>query len=161
MSEIDWSVVSAITSAVAAISAIVAPVITAVFTLRSQERMKKQELYSPRVYDALAEMSEAYSSLIRKDYSGEDMDTVYMRALEKFSHFTASCYKVMALIPDEDIHGKISKLLMDQQTVYPSVLHDAAFLEIMADINASLHSGKIKAWFRKKRLAKQSSKGTQ
>lgn len=161
MSEIDWSVVSAITSAVAAISAIVAPVITAVFTLRSQERIKKQELYSPRVYDALAEMSEAYSSLIRKDYSGDDSNAVYARGYERFGHFTASCYKVMALIPDEDIHSKISALLMDRQTAFPSAWHDTAFLEIMSDINASLHSGKLKVWLRKRKLTKRSSKGSQ
>ena len=146
MSEIDWSVVSAITSAVAAISAIVAPVITAVFTLRSQERIKKQELYSPRVYDALAEMSEAYSSLIRKDCSGDDTDAVYARGYERFGHFTASCYKVMALIPG---------------AAFPSVWHDTAFLEIMSDINASLHSGKLKVWLRKRKLTKQSSKVSQ
>lgn len=158
MPEVDWSIISAIASSVTAIIAIIAPAITTVCTIRSQERIKKQELYSPRVYDALAEMSESFASLTRKDYSGEDGDKVYMCALEKFNCFSTACYKVLALIPDKDIHQKISRLLTDRQAVYPTPHHDALFIEIMADINAFLSMGKFRNWWRKKILAWKASK---
>lgn len=80
-----------------------------------------------------------------------------MRAAEKFNHFSAACYKVMALVPDEDISAKISNLLTDRQTVHPTSRHDAQFIEIMADINSRLHKSKLSAWLRKKRLSRKKS----
>lgn len=42
MPKVDWSIVAAITSSVTAVAAIVAPVVSNIFTIRSQERIKKK-----------------------------------------------------------------------------------------------------------------------
>lgn len=45
--------ITVIMTSVTALAAIVAPVITAIYSGKTQEQMKRTELYSPRVYDEL------------------------------------------------------------------------------------------------------------
>lgn len=147
MQGIDWSIVSTVISSVTAVIAIVAPVISSIITMKSQERMKKHELYTPRVYDALAEMSLKYSQLPRRS-TATDRDAYhveYLEALNKHQEFMASCYTVMSLIPGEGIQQQITDLLNSfEGSLSPSGNQDKMFCLLMNDINEYLRTSKIK-----------------
>lgn len=147
MQEIDYSVVSAVMSSATAVIAIVAPVISSIITVRSQERMKRNELYTPRVYNALAEMSLRYSQLPRYPTATDDeaMRAEYLEALNKHREFMAACYTVMSLIPGEGIQQQITDLLSSfEGSLSPNSSHDKMYCKLMNDINEYLRTSKIK-----------------
>ncbi|MBE6976244.1 MAG: hypothetical protein E7439_03485 [Ruminococcaceae bacterium] len=147
MQEIDYSVVSAVMSSVTAVIAIVAPIISSIVAAKSQERMKRNELYAPRVYDALAQMSLRYSLLPRIS-TATDSDAAhaeYLEALDRHSEFMASCYTVMSLVPGETIQEQITALLASfEGSLSPDRKQDKMFCQLMNDINEYLRTSKIK-----------------
>ena len=142
MPEVNWSAITALVSAITAIIAIIAPALVSIHSAKSQERLKRMEIHEPRVYDALAEMAEMYAHLSREHRSDADFEKEYHAAMDKFYCFSATCYKVMTLIPDKEIQAKIATLISDSSAFSPSVRHDTQFNEIMADITAYLQKGK-------------------
>ena len=147
MQEIDWSVVSTVISSITAVIAIVAPVVSSVVTVKSQERMKKNELYTPRVYDALAEMSLKYSQLPRRSAATdvEAREAERLEALARISEFSAACYTVMSLIPGKEIQQQIMDLLASFDTsLSPNRNEDKMFCQLISDINEYLRTSKIK-----------------
>lgn len=149
MSQLDLSQISLILPGISTIVAIVAPVITSIWTIKSQEKMKKLEMYSPRVYDALAELSRTYSKLNRGNNAPNDDESqmaLYMAAQSHYYEFMASCYKVMSLVPGAEIHEHISVLLTDiRQFAYsPNRVHDDQFSQLVSEINEYILTLKIK-----------------
>lgn len=142
MSELSLSAITAVMSSITAIVAIIVPAITSVHSTKMQERLKRMELHTPRVYDAIADMAETYAHLIREYPNDSDWSAVDYMAKEKYYCFSAACYKVMGMIPDDSIHNKITALLSDKRMYMPSDAHDQKFNEIMADITAYLHLSK-------------------
>lgn len=156
--EINWSLISTIVSAVTAIIAIVAPVITSIQATKSQERMKKMELFSPRVYDALAEMVKAYAELNHFDLPADGFDTQMIltkEASERCQIFSAASLKVMSLVPSAQVQKHISGLLADigNTTYSPSPEHDKIFFQLIADVNAYLLAPKSRKIKNKKHSA--------
>lgn len=148
MAKIDWSVISTIASTATALVAIVAPVVTSFLANKSQERMKKMEVYIPRVYDALAEMTEAYGNLTRIDTSHdeESYNKLYLLAVERCQEFEAACYKVMSLVPGENIQRHIAALLQDigHSALMPSSEHDKIFCQLISEVHQYLLTSKVK-----------------
>lgn len=147
MQEIDWPVVSTVVSSVTAVIAIVAPVATSILTIKAQERMKKMELYSPRVYDALAEMSLRYSRLIRgsASRSEEEWRTEYSEATNRLQEFRAASYTVMSLVPGKGIQKQILDLLNSfDHSLSPDKRQDEMFSQLMNDINEYMLTSKVK-----------------
>lgn len=141
--------ITVIMTSVTAVAAIVAPVITAIYSAKSQERMKRAELYSPRVYDALAEMSKAYSQLSRGDDITDDAESATKarkKATIAYYEFVGAAYKVMSLIPKESIQAQISQLLteLEQYSYFPSERHDELFRHLMRDITKFLQRSRKK-----------------
>lgn len=92
---------------------------------RSARRIAEIEQYQPRLYDALECFSSAYSRLYRHDTAGyvvEQKPAMDSR-ISAYRDFLAAGYRVMALVPDADLHSDLSAL-MDKIgengfTVYP------------------------------------------
>lgn len=149
MSNFDWSQFSAIMSSVTAIVAIIAPVVTSRLTIKSQERVKKMELYNVRVYDALADMANAYASLDTRDTSfGDEAEQrrLYLLSVEKCSNFRSTCLKIMSLVPVSAVRCKINLLLQDigVSILSPTKEHDQIFYELIKDVNAYLLESRVK-----------------
>ena len=113
MENIDWSLISAIASSATAIAAVAAPVITNFFTLKHQERIKKLEVYSPRVFDAIEELTDAYSKLSYFHEEGTSSTDAYDKLQSDAKAFSAICHRICALIPNKEIHAKATDLLAD------------------------------------------------
>lgn len=150
LSKIDWSLVSAIVSSATAIIAIAAPVLTSILASKSQVRIKKMELYNERVYDALADMSNAYAALDTRDTSFGDKNIQreqYLLAMKRCSEFKASCYKLLSLVPLKSVQGKIEHLLKDigYSTLSPLKEHDQIFYDLAKEVNDYIHSEKSKS----------------
>ena len=147
MPETDWSIVSTVMSCITAVVAVVAPVVSSIVSVKAQERMKKNEVYMPRVYDALAEVSLKYSRLIRKSTAcdNEAMHAEYLEALNRYHEFAAACYTLMSLVPGEGIQQQIAELLACfDGSLSPYAKHDKMFYQLMNDINDYLRTSKIK-----------------
>lgn len=128
-----------IISSLTTVTAIVTPAITTIYTAKSQERVKKAEMYSPRVYDALSDMAKAYSLLMRGEKLPEaesDRQPFYDQAINAYYNFSGTAYTVMALISDKNIQSKITNLITEIQefSYFPNVLHDKLFCDLMNDI---------------------------
>lgn len=95
--KVDVTVVVAL---IAALSAIIAPVITAAINSRSAVRIKRMELFETNVHISVAELAKGYSELIANQ-----------GYLDPYWDFIAAAYKVMALIHDRDIQVKLNSLL--------------------------------------------------
>ena len=139
--EINWSLISTIASTITAIIAIVAPVITSIFTAKSQERMKKMELFSPLIYDAVAELVKTYAELRQFVPPTEDSDAQYAfieAATGRCNKFRAACFKVMSLVPTPQVQEHITNLLAEigNTVLSPDSRHDQIFYQLIADVNA-------------------------
>ena len=115
-----------------AVAAIVAPTISTAITVRSNERMKRAEIYAPRLYAAVQRLSETYAKFNRSPiYSTTEsppQSVVETRAAAAYKEFSAAAYDVMALVADPDVHAQICDLLESLEK-YPYVLseQDAKF----------------------------------
>lgn len=134
-------------SAITAIVAIVAPVISTIINVRSNEQTRRMELYSPRVYDAVKRMTDNYSAFCRQqecmtDRYSSRTDAVW-RFTQDYKKFLSSCYEVMSLIPDEKLHTLFLDFLCDLETrTAVTQEQDKAFHEISAAIADILKKGK-------------------
>ena len=133
--------VISIVTQITAITALLTSAVTTVCTIRSQERIKKAEIYSPRLYEALANMAQAYSRLTRGDALSEserEHQSVYIRAASAYYEFSSAAYTVVAVISDKEIRSEITKLIAEIRdcSFIPNCLHDEMFCNIMVAISA-------------------------
>lgn len=145
----DTANIAVILSSATTIAAIVVPAITTVFTIRSNEKMKHLELHSPKVYDAVNHMTSAYSEFIRSYelmfYNEQNESAMREQASQLYRNFFASCYEVMALINNDQIHSMILALLLDLENyIGVNPQHNVAFHEITAAIAKELSGKKSK-----------------
>lgn len=160
----DTGNLALILSSVTAIAAVIVPAITTAKTIKSNERMKRLELYSPRLFDAVKRMVDTYSQLKRSDQldnpNGQELsesEKVESRIL--CSDFFAACCEVMSLIDNNQIQIKLSTLIddLDSSPVIDSS-SDYTFQQITAAIASEISGNKSKPEKPKNRKAKRSKR---
>lgn len=140
--------IAIILPSITAIAAIVVPALTSAHASKTQVRIKKYELYTPRVYDALSGMAEAYSLLVRGEMLPEtesEREAVFAKASTAYYSFTKTAYTVMSLIPKKDVQSQITELISEISTCYciPNLDHDKRFCELMNDITEYMRDLKM------------------
>ncbi len=138
---IDAATISLIMSSITAIAAIVAPTISAIMTIKSNEKIKQLELHSPKVYDAVNRMISSYSKMPRllddfdtTEYDPERNAQILQHVNSAFSDFRACCYEVIALIPNVEIHQQIASFINIVNLNYHLPEEEAAFRELVTAI---------------------------
>lgn len=141
----DFTIISLALTSFTALAAVIGPIISSIITVRSNERTKKCELYSPRVYDAVHKFTEAYAKLPRKadydngsDYRRHELALEYLSAFKDFAH---AGYEVMSYLPNDEIHDQIVALigiLDGRRWIGPD--HDKDFQKLAAVLALELAS---------------------
>lgn len=137
---IDYAFISAVASAVTAVVAIVAPIISNIVNVKSNEKLKRLELHSPRVYHAVAQMIISYSNMPRHwDYTEKNLEQkerYYQEVHESFNQFRASSYEVMSLVPNIKIHQQILDCIniLEANSGHHFPKNEEAFQKIVAAI---------------------------
>lgn len=143
-----WSNLANVFPLITAIVAVLVPGIATIYTIKINARIKKYELYSPRVYDAVEKMAKAYSSLLHGEELPEnerDQNVVYVNAAKAYYQFAETAYIVMSLIAEKIIQKQINKLLSELSNCYyiPNLDHDALFCKLMNDITTYTRKLKV------------------
>ena len=92
--------VTVLVALIAALAAIIAPVVTALINYKQSMKLKKLEMLESNLYSSISDLAKGYSELI--DNSGY---------LEPYWAFHTSAYKVMAQIPNRSIQKRLVDLL--------------------------------------------------
>lgn len=152
----DIGIISIILSTATAIAAIVGPIISAWFTVRSNERMKHMELHAPHVYESLRKMIFHYSNMTRlfecNSDDPEDKRQHELRADADKKEFLLACYEVMSLIPCYDIHQKILTFMQTLNYGYRLSEDEAEFQNLISDISFEIA---LRSPKKKKRVARK------
>lgn len=149
-------------SSVTAIIAVVAPVVSTLVTVKSNERIARLKLRIPQNYEAINRMVSAYSKLQdnnKCDYlaDADDFQTRH-RMLTEYHEFMAAAYSLMTLVTNESIHQQIIELVasikQNHYTVY--VEDNEMFNKLICDITVELalvnkHVCHIKAKHKKRK----------
>ena len=155
MKEFDWSALLSALPSVTAIVAILVPAISSALASRSQERVKRAEMHAPHVYDALSEMTQAYSSLYRDGeqiYVENPYET--MRATQaRYEIFRTAAFQVLSLVPGLEIQQQISELLeaIRKNGFHVAPGYDTQFLALLNSVNAYMLSSKVKGTRKRKK----------
>lgn len=139
----DISVVTLILTSLTALAAVIGPIISSVITVKSNERVKRFEQYTPQLYAAVKRFTEAYSKFKRAmDYSGADkhrQEFLKGQAPEIYREFSAAAYDVISFVPNPEIHEMIIDLLSDLEYSWKvGTEEDKKFQEIAAAIAKDL-----------------------
>ena len=143
--KIDFSVVSLTLTSITALAAVIGPIISSVINVRSNERTKRFELYSPQLYAAVRRFSDAYAQIPRKrsfDSVNEfGRITLNQEAITAYKAFSASAYEVISFIPNNEIQDQIAVLLASlEEAKWASPEHDQQFQKLTATIAKELAS---------------------
>lgn len=150
METIETTDIALIMSSITAIAAVIIPVISTAITLRHNEKIKRTELHSPKIYDAVNQLVITYFNLLHYG----DPDTKYKpwttieesRAnkeafsdlkFSRFKPFKIACYNVLSLISDETVHREILELIntLEERFQNPDQDTDAAFERVLLRIS--------------------------
>lgn len=156
----DIAVISLVLTSATALAAVIGPIISSVITVRSNERTKKFEMYSPQVYAAVQRFTGAYAQFPRKaDYSNVSdygKAQISKDAAAAYRSFSASAYEVMSLLPNCEIHGQIISLLADLDgKKWAEAEQDKLFQALAESLARELSSGVSNKKQRKDRKAKR------
>lgn len=160
--KIDISVISLILSSITALAAVIGPVISSIINVRSNERTKRFELYSPQVFAAVRRFSDAYARIPRKrnfDSANEyGRIALNQEFIDSLKEFTAAAYEVASFIPNNQIHDRITVLLTDlKDAKWATEEHDRKFQELSASIAKELAA---KFSPKKERITRKSERNT-
>lgn len=141
--KIDISVVTLILTSFTALAAVIGPIISSVITVRSNERIKRFETYSPQMYSAVRNLSKAYSGLPRKaDFeaaSTYNRTVLSEEAPAKYREFSAAAYELMSLMPSSCVQNRTIDLLKElEKEKYVSEKQDGALQQLMNAIAGEL-----------------------
>lgn len=154
--QIEFADIALILSGFTALFAVVGPVVSTLFTNRSNERINREQIRYPRIYDAVKEMTITYNALQNhsehiqgmNNASHKDVLDGYLgRANEfqlLFSKFSAASYLVISLIRNAHTQTAIVRLVDDIKArgLVPQQ-HNKQFCEIMRCISAELSQQKL------------------
>lgn len=107
------AIASIAATAITAILSVVAQCWSASASARTARRIAELEIYQPKLCEAMDKFSAAYAKALRSD-TVDFVQTVNpdpSRWVSEYQGFIASGYRVMALVPDADIHQSISVLM--------------------------------------------------
>ena len=109
--------ISLVLTSLTAIAAVLGPIISSVINVRSNERTKRDELYSPRVYEALQKLTEAFGKFPRYHEYARASELGRIAIAKEYTAaykaFTSATYEIMSLLPNQDIHELSIALLAD------------------------------------------------
>lgn len=149
METIETADIALIMSSITAIAAVIIPVISTAITLRHNEKLKRTELHSPKIYEAVNQLVGAYSNLMRYDdpnfsppsgLSAEDHKGFIRNRNQatyiQFMTFKTACYEIISLIPNAEIHNDLLALLVELERFHhcPDEEHDQLFYATLAKI---------------------------
>lgn len=145
----DISVISLILSSVTAIVAVIGPIVSSVITLKSNESLKRLDLYSPRVYEAAQKFMMLYSKIPRYEDLEWKTELEFSNACKKargpIKEFIAAGYEVASLMPNENIQQNLLSLISKMQ--YRSSADedtDVLFYDVIKSIAPTLAPNKSK-----------------
>lgn len=104
--------ITLIISSVTALTAIIAPIVSAHMSARSLERQKRIELRDPLAYEALNEFVHAYSNL-----NAATDAYFYIRNQDAFSSnanyraFVVACHNLIPFIPDKNLQKELCEFM--------------------------------------------------
>lgn len=138
MSTIDLPI---LLTSITALAAVIGPVVSTCITVRSNERLRRDELYAPKLYSAISQVIVAFHRLHRKDdfitYAGWDLDLRTKSTYESYTNFSVSCFELMSLLPDEGIRSQLTDLLsvIGSAGFQVSPENEVAFNQIVSEIS--------------------------
>lgn len=157
---IDSLTVTQILTSLTALAAVIGPIVSAIITVRSNERAKRLDLYAPQLYAAVQKLSDTYAALPRKrnfqNTGTYQRTTINEESYLQYRAFSAAAYEVMALFSSPEIHTQIKALLESTKDVaLIETKHDLAFQtlsEALADeLSSWVVSGKHRHTRKKQR----------
>ena len=111
----DFEQLSLTLTTITAIAAILGPIISTIISIRSNRKLRKMEMYAPRIFQAVQKLSDAYSQFPRKaDYEAtSDIQRPGLVKKSASAHraLIAAAYELMSLIADDDIHAHVNVLI--------------------------------------------------
>lgn len=139
----DISVITLILTSFTALAAVIGPIISSVINVRSNERTKRFEQYSPQIYASVHRFTEAYASFPRwvnyesaNEYGRSDLS---MKANSAYKEFSAASYEVIFFIPNAEIRDQITSLLAELEGIkWTSAEDDAKFQAITSALATEL-----------------------
>lgn len=138
MSNVDFPL---LLTSLTALAAVIGPVVSTCITIRSNERLRREELHTPKVYAAISQMISAFHGLHRQGdrvtHSGWDPEQRVRDSQSAYTAFSAACFDLMSLMPNEDIRGQLTYLLQSINSTgfQVSAEHEAVFNQIIAAIS--------------------------
>lgn len=131
----DTAIVSIIVSGATAIAALIAPAISANITVKSNERLKRFEIYAPQAFEAVQKLTESYAGFPRKsDYSGSSdyrQSELHTKFANNYRVFSSAAYDVMSFLCSPNVNRLLVELLKDLEGKrYTGEVQDRAFREI-------------------------------
>ncbi|MBQ7001715.1 MAG: hypothetical protein IJN67_11850 [Oscillospiraceae bacterium] len=139
----DISLVTLVLTSLTALAAVIGPIISSIITIRSNERTKRFEIYSPQLYSAVRKFSDAYSRIPReaalKTYNEYGKTMLREKAVDAYQEFSSAAYEVISFIDDSDIHDQITNLLAElEKASFASPEYDHRFQKVMSAIAKKL-----------------------
>lgn len=131
-------------TSVTALAAVIGPVVSTCITIRSTERLRREELRAPKVYAAISQLINAFHGLHRQNdrvsHSGWDLEQHNKHIREAYTTFSVACFEVMSLMNNEEIRDNLSALLdwICSSNFYVSAEHECTFHQVIADIALEL-----------------------
>lgn len=111
----DTTLLPTILASVSTLAAIICPTISAVITVRSNEKTKRYEIYAPKVYSCVQRMTAAFSSYqdvdIYNGYGNDQRRSAAKAASDSYRELSSSAYELMSLIPDAALHRQMFAFL--------------------------------------------------
>lgn len=111
----DTTLLPTILASVSTLAAIICPTISAVITVRSNEKSKRYEIYAPKVYSCVQRLTTAFSAYQDVDnyygYGNDQRSATEKAAADAYRELSSSAYELMSLIPDAALHRKVSAFL--------------------------------------------------
>lgn len=142
----DISQITFVLSSVTAIAAIVCPVISTIIQVKSNERTKRFLSFSPRLYDSLRRLTEAYANYPRKAFipcpDRTSEEEILFSSHSSYCALSSACFEIMSLVPSANLHRQIISLLSYMvQSAYATEESDQMFNDLSLYLSTCISSG--------------------
>lgn len=131
---------------ITAIAAIIGPVISTIIQVKSNERTKRFLSFSPRLYGSIRRLTEAYANYPRKAFmpcsESTTEDHILFSAKSSYCDLSSSCFEIMSLVPNAELHRQIISLLSYMvQSAYATEESDQIFNDLSLYLASCISSG--------------------
>lgn len=132
----DNTTLTIITGTFTTLAAIVGPIIGAHINNRSIERVKRMEIYTPQILQAIEEITECYNLLRRTDESRHRGETEYV-VLSPYHNFLREAQKLLVLVPSPKLRKALDVLEAELKSSHylASGKTDPLFLDLLNAIS--------------------------